>query len=146
MAELAEAIGPAEAGSTPVRTDEQRVEDGHSADPELPRGAEDEVPPPPPPPAESRPAAKRRAKGAKETIFSIPGLGDLRFNAKALTITAHCQKHAAEFCRKEKIIKAGEGSRVGQGRPIGLLVQWLRDAEQHDGAYSHIKHHTSHVS
>ncbi|CAE7297145.1 unnamed protein product [Symbiodinium sp. CCMP2592] len=63
----------------------------------------------------------------------IPDFGEMHFYEKSQTIQCFCRVHAAADCRKSRTVKGSETlSRVGQGRPIGLLAAWLYDHENHD--------------
>ena len=47
------------------------------------------------------------------------------------TMTAHCTVHG-EGCRRSRTVtESGRYGREGQGRPIGLLVAWLQDPDNH---------------
>ncbi len=62
--------------------------------------------------------------------------GDLRFNQRGF-IRAHCDIHSNESCscRRQRQTTAG---RLGAGRPIGSLVQWLKDSHKRDTQQGHI--------
>lgn len=85
--------------------------------------------------------AASRKKEVVEDVIEIPGFGELRYNSKTNTMTAHCQardnRHG--LCRKSRKCEAparASSWRVG-GRPIGLLVAWLQDHGSHDTATDH---------
>ena len=55
-------------------------------------------------------------------------VGQLVFNKHSGSIDAHCTRHkvGATKCHMNRTLKeAPQGSRLAQGRPIGLLVAWL---------------------
>lgn len=84
---------------------------------------------------QGRATSSRAAKVAEEvfdlTPFGIPG--ELRYNERGF-MRAHCKRHGAQ-CRRQRQTTPG---RAGAGRPIGSLVQWLREAEQHDNHLEHV--------
>ena len=59
-----------------------------------------------------------------EIVFTLP-FGELRYNSVGNFIRAHCNKHPK--CTKQRQTTPG---RLGAGRPIGMLIAWLKhDAE-----------------
>ena len=120
---------------------------GAAAPEELPDPAA--APPPPgPPPGPPEPAVgvarERRPKTTKEIVFAVPGLGDLRWNANARTMTAHCCNRNHQNCRKERTCQ--EGKTPLQGRPIGFLVRWLQEQDGHPSTHDHVHQHRAHTS
>ena len=91
------------------------------------------VPPVPPP------APVPRVRHGAEDVFPIQldgeYLGTLRYNARFKTLTAHCECHKEESCRKQRTVVAGR--KAGQGRPIGYLLAWLMDGKNHRNASHH---------
>ena len=74
-----------------------------------------------------------RAPKVKELIIALPTLnGDIRFNHKGF-FRAHCHdpthNHGNHSCRRQRQATKG---RLGAGRPIGLLVAWLQEANHFD--------------
>ena len=62
-------------------------------------------------------------------VIKISALGELRYHKKTKNIVAHCSAHEDD-CRRSRTT-VGNSRRPGQGRPIGLLVAWLRDPDSH---------------
>ena len=66
----------------------------------------------------------------------IPEYGEIKFYKKNDTMTAHCHVHGGPgdlCCRRSRTVKGSEfRSRAGQGRPVGLLICWLKDTDHHD--------------
>ena len=99
-------------------------------------------------PRERAPAARegdRRRFGFRDThsieVFPIPGLGELRFYPQHNHITAFCGKRTCEHapdCRMQRTVapKGGSSGR-SSGRPIGLLIAWLRQSDKFDHADGH---------
>jgi hypothetical protein len=82
----------------------------------------------------------KAAAVVKEDVFRVPALGELRFNGRMNNITACCSfpghgSGAIAKCRKVRTCNPASSSssagRNGQGRPIGLLMTWLRNPETH---------------
>lgn len=110
------------------------------------------VPPPPaPPPSHPPPASpvgvvKRavasRVRGKNEVKMNLPLVGELHFYPSSSTMAAFCPVHEND-CRRSRTTKAAAQVRArygeGQGRPIGALVAWLRDAENHATREEHVK-------
>ncbi len=74
-------------------------------------------------------------------VFPVPGLGELRYYPQHKHITAFCGKRTCEHapdCRMQRTVapKGGSSGRAS-GRPIGLLIAWLRQSNQYDHATGH---------
>jgi hypothetical protein len=110
-----------------------------------------EAPSPPPylvpVPADQEVSARGRQQGPRrkevvEEVLEAPG-GDIRYNPKSNSMTAHCKEPNHGDCRRQRICSGRAASsadavpRSGQGRPIGLLLAWLGDQANHDTAESH---------
>ena len=70
-----------------------------------------------------------RRPGVCEQRFTVPGLGELRFNVTENYLRAHCNdpRHG-EFCHRRRTCNESAGNSEvlrGQGRPLGLLLAWL---------------------
>ena len=66
-------------------------------------------------------------------MITIPSHGFLKFYREG-RITAHCTVHSDhnKDCRRSRTIReSAMDGRDGQGRPIGLLVAWLKDPNCH---------------
>ena len=98
-----------------------------------------------PPPAEpaAEPAALRpRAAGGTRsnlhtTVFTVPG-GEIHYNALTEQMQAFCGLRACQHypdCRKTATTNP---KKRGSGRPIGLLMSWLQQAESYDDKLSHV--------
>lgn len=78
-----------------------------------------------------------RKPGVFEQRFIVPGYGELRYNSSQNFIRAHCTnpRHGST-CLRRRISTASSASAAkarGQGRPIGLLLSWLKEgATCHD--------------
>ena len=59
--------------------------------------------------------------------FNGTHIGDLVLNAHAESLDAHCHRHPECACDRSLRAFRGHG-RLAQGRPLGLLVAWLRAA------------------
>ena len=71
--------------------------------------------------------------------------GSLRYNAKAKTITAHCEAAAHNQggdskCRKERTVAPSERAQAKgkTGRPIGFLVFWLMQSCKFKNCQAHV--------
>lgn len=94
------------------------------------------------------PEASDSAMGAEEKTtkkdmnpdsISIPGFGEIRYFKKQQTMTAFCSAHsgASGLGRRRSRTTKGPAAnatltRAGQGRPVGALVAWLKDVENHE--------------
>lgn len=106
------------------------------ADP--PASAEPPAPPAPPPPQPpAAPAVRNRPPPVVRQCprWEIPGFGWLVHDDRLASFNAHCTEHGYVRCRFNKTLLAGR--REAQGRPIGQLLQWLRDAPNHTSKESH---------
>ena len=77
-------------------------------------------------------AAGSRAPKVPEQCFPLPPHGDIRYNSKGF-FRCHCYTHAS--CRRQRQSTPG---RHGAGRPIGLLIAWLREADQYSSQADHV--------
>ena len=117
--------------------------------PDIPHAAEHEASDPPPvPPAEAvaRAPTVGKRKEVREEVLVVPNWGQIRYNPKSKTFTAHCNTHE---CRRQR--SACEAARFsfsnpGQGRPLGLLGAWLLEQGDHDDRRSHVFKSTVHLS
>ena len=67
---------------------------------------------------------ERRA-AVPELRLTLPdGVGELRYNPAGKFFRAHCPKHGKTCARR----RAAFAGRQGQGRPLGSLLLWLKDA------------------
>lgn len=83
--------------------------------------------------------AKTTKKDMNPDSVAIPGFGEIKFFKKQQTMTAFCSAHKGASgleCRRSRTTKGPAANatltRAGQGRPVGALVAWLKDAENHD--------------
>ena len=71
--------------------------------------------------------------------IEITGYGSIKFYATTQHMSAFCTYHKERDgvdCRKSRTVRAAaanstHGSRLGQGRPIGLLCAWLLNPDSH---------------
>ncbi|CAE7782838.1 unnamed protein product [Symbiodinium sp. CCMP2592] len=77
--------------------------------------------------------ARRRPQPT--TVVVLPGLGEIRYNTEQRNFVAVCKKpeHASSEeaeCKKTRTVNPTKRgfANPGQGRPLGLLVAWLRQA------------------
>ena len=75
------------------------------------------------------------------TVFEFGTHGSLRFvpGMEIIVAKCHCSKHSD--CRKERTIRSSnlKGSKTkGQGRPLGLLCEWLSEASRFSDQKSHV--------
>ena len=80
-----------------------------------------------------------RAQGTPEIVFILPGYGDIRYNLTHEFMLANCRRQGhGQGCKRQRTVKLSTNlARLGQGRPIGLLIAWLLQSEQHDSKHSH---------
>ena len=81
-------------------------------------------------------ALERRA-GIPELRLPLPGnLGELRFNPADNFFRAHCPNpdHGKNCSRR----RAAFQGRQGQGRPLGLLLDWLKEGRYHASRQEHM--------
>ena len=138
--ELWEGPGP----PTPLR--EER-EEGPGPPSPLPEEPDEEPlgpPPPPPPPPHHAPVLGRRLRAGRteHPVFFVDVRGDgkahLRHDTKLKKLAAHCglERHGKR-CRIQRALTAGRNP--DQGRPAGLLLQWMAIAEDFDDADAHMQ-------
>jgi hypothetical protein len=88
-------------------------------------------------------SAAPASAAARDTLqrWVVGAYGELRFDAKGMSITAHCfcpAHFVAGGCRKKRIVKGSTNpSRRAQGRPLGLLTAWLLAADSHSTQLEH---------
>ena len=72
-----------------------------------------------------------RKPGVFEQRFFVPRYGEIRYNSSQQFIRAHCSNPAhGSTCLRRRISTASSASTAkarGQGRPIGLLLSWLKE-------------------
>ncbi len=78
---------------------------------------------------------KSRVARTHEETLVIPGVGEIRHNARLSFLRAHCPQHGLE-CRRQRQTTAGR--RRGQGRPLGALICWLQEAGNHPTQAEHV--------
>ncbi|CAE7589018.1 unnamed protein product [Symbiodinium sp. CCMP2456] len=90
--------------------------------------------------------ASSRVKTVKEESFPVWRLGSIRYNPRSQTYTAFCSQHG-EGCKRNRTCKAPStrSSRPGQGRPLGQLLAWLKDAKNFSDAEQHVHGSTVHL-
>ena len=99
-----------------------------------------------PDPEDTRaPAASRKevvSRLPREDAITIPGYGEITYYSTSKTLVATCTNpsHQNErVCKKSKTVKASAApGRMGQGRPLGLLMSWVTTSEKHDDQWSHV--------
>ena len=123
--------------------------DGSAANPAASSAAGDtsEVAPPEPVPEPPEPASgsgrQQHQRDMYPDVIKIGTWGELRFHKKTKNIVAHCSAHSDEHdCRRSRTT-IGNANRQGQGRPIGLLVAWLRDPASHDQGRLSVHNHAT---
>jgi hypothetical protein len=78
-------------------------------------------------------------RGKADLVLEHPNGGVLRYYAKKDQFVAHCPKkeeHGAACCLTRSTVA---GARRGQGRPLGLLLSWMKSAELFDGHDAHVR-------
>ena len=78
-----------------------------------------------------------RAPGVTEEVLELGDLGELRFNQNFQFLRAHCPLHGRGCLRQRTVLGSSMKNRKGQGRPIGLLVDWLLKANDFSDAAEH---------
>ena len=81
---------------------------------------------------EDVPYGPRRAAVA-EFVLEVADIGHLRFNETGQFMRAQCPVHSE--CFRRRAVYEG---RLGQGRPIGVLVAWLQEAKSHGTRAGHV--------
>ena len=80
-----------------------------------------------------------RALPVTEFAMDIPGFGLLRYNSTARFLRAHCQCAGhGKVCYRRRSVDAN-AQRPGQGRPIGLLISWMKSSSRFDSQKEHVK-------
>ena len=90
-----------------------------------------------------------RKKSGTEVVVEVPPYGSLHFYPIQNNMTAYCRCKKHFDCKKNRTFNAAKSSassssksvRDGQGRPVGLLVQWLRDQGNHSSRADHCAQH-----
>ncbi|CAE7686341.1 unnamed protein product [Symbiodinium sp. CCMP2592] len=99
-----------------------------------------------PPPAESaedgdealQAATSGRKRSYLEQTCDIDGFGSIHFDPPAQNFVAFCRQKGHEDCRKSRTCKPSTlPARAGQGRPLGLLAQWLFCGKNHSTREAH---------
>lgn len=80
-----------------------------------------------------------RAPGQAELVVELGDMGQIRFNQTFNFLRAHCPLHGNTCMRQRTLVESSAPSRLGQGRPVGLLVDWLLKCDKFDSADSHKK-------
>ena len=83
------------------------------------------------------------ASGVTELHMSLGNVGELRFNLTESFFKACCPNPAHHGCHRRRTAKAAKDWAPnpwasGQGRPIGALVAWLREASNFSDRSSHM--------
>ena len=79
---------------------------------------------------------RRRPEGPDDSIH-VTGYGEIRWNELSQRLIAVCKVPGHGDCRRSRTVNSG--TRLGQGRPIGLLTHWLLQAETAKDGQSHRK-------
>ena len=84
-----------------------------------------------------KPLTTERAPKVVDDRFDIDDLGSIRYNYKTETLVAFCPFHTGQ-CRRTRTTKPAARDRASaQGRPLGLLIAWLEQANDFETAQSH---------
>ena len=85
----------------------------------------------PPAEAESRETGSRK-RSYLEQICEVEDYGSIHFYPNAQNFVAFCRAAGHQDCRKSRTCKAAvTAARHGQGRPLGMLAQWLFNSREH---------------
>ena len=106
-----------------------------------------EVPPPPvpmeveePPAAAPGPEIAAGGREAAHLTKDVEG-GYITVYLADNRMVAHCRRHGPRECRLTRGLQASAAAgRRAQGRPLGLLLAWLRCCDQFDDAAEHKGH------
>ncbi len=96
---------------------------------------------PPPVPSEAKVPGEPHERAAftrstaNREVFTIPGLGELRYYFQTGAMAAVCTRHSQDDCRKTATTMP---VRSGSGRPIGHLVGWLQLCKEFDSRTQHV--------
>ena len=149
---LQEAVAPASVGAFAKRTQKKRQT--QSEQPSAP-SAPSAAPPAPAPSAPSAPASSSAAappitrsvttrhRTGTEVKIQVHDYGELVYYPKQNRIDAFCRNptHMESACRRSRTLKASDSvNREGQGRPLGLLVAWLRKGTSCESQHFHTRH------
>ena len=94
-------------------------------------------------PKAKRAAASSRARTHTEEKIELGDIGSLVWYPHQKILVAHCGRSCHEDCRRQRSLEPHESVlRQGQGRPLGLLVAWLKESVEHDTRMSHVKYCT----
>ena len=77
----------------------------------------------------------------REDVIGVGEFGEITFysTTSILVATCRCPDHGPRACKKTKSTKESKVSgREGQGRPLGLLMAWLKTARHHADQHSHV--------
>ena len=79
-----------------------------------------------------------RAPAVTEIAMPIVGYGFLRYNSTSNFLRAHCQHpNHGKNCMRRRSVEPN-ASRPGQGRPIGLLICWLKSGGNYPSHKEHV--------
>ena len=79
-----------------------------------------------------------RAPATTEIAIEIVGYGFLRYNSTSNFLRAHCHHPShGKVCFRRRSVEANP-HRSGQGRPIGLLISWLKSGGNYDSQKKHV--------
>ena len=80
-----------------------------------------------------------RALPVTEFAMDIPGYGFLRYNSAFKFLRAHCTCEGhGKVCYRRRSSEQN-AKRPGQGRPIGLLIAWLKNSARYSSHSEHVK-------
>ena len=83
-------------------------------------------------------ASGSRKRSYLEQICDVEGYGSIHFYPPAQNFVAFCRQAGHEDCRKSRTCKPSSmPARAGQGRPLGMLSQWLFCSKDHSTRASH---------
>ena len=109
----------------------------------MPDASDEEAEQPAAAPAAAHGKKERVPKRFQDVSVEVPGLGHMRYNIWMRQIYAQCSVHGSQ-CRRTRTAVGTEAAKfqpssmvAGQGRPVGLLMLWLKAANRFDTAEEH---------
>ena len=75
------------------------------------------------------------APGVSEQVIDVPAFGQIRYNPSFSFMRAVCTFHGKDCRRQRTLVR--NNLRPGQGRPLGLLMNWLQKAADFESADEH---------